>query len=68
MTRQGADLSTGRAPGDTDEERLPNNVGVLVPALQMCFTVSSHTCNVLKAGPHWNIIVPKPLPRHNCYG
>lgn len=49
-----ADLSAGCAPGDTDEKRLSDNVGVFVTVPQTCFTVSSHTCNVPCGMLSWN--------------
>lgn len=62
----GPDLSTGCAPGDTDEERLSNNVGIFIPVPKMCLTITGHTCTVATALLRWKIFVPKPLPQNAC--
>lgn len=66
LANYGTDLSTGCAPGDTDEERLSDIVGVLIPVPKMCLTITGHTCTVATALLRWKIFVPKPLPQNVC--
>lgn len=65
LVRYGANLSAGRTPGDTDEERLSNNDAVLIPVSLKCLTVTGHTCNVPLARLCWKITLAKLRPHEH---